>query len=373
MLVSEVIDRCYAMFNEDDPQNPRYLSRAKLLEFVNYCTRALAEQLEAFVKYKTILVEPYKAVYDLPSDLYKLQWVWYDNKVLTPSSIRRWSENDSEWRVRTGTPEEYALDASQRNRIYLYKMPTVGGDYTVVEAWGGVVTNIWSQLSYIGYVEADGDFLYGETITGQTSSETASVIAVEKFARSRVRGVHGVLYLNPNTVGNLTQYETIEGGTSGTTAVVIEIPQSYTGLASTWSFSTEAGMTVEVEDHDTLVRDHMYITGMSNDTGFLVNTIEDNLMIMYSYYPETLLEADTLPTPYTDSDDIYSSFVLAQMYLVESVEQDFSKVGMYLQKFGALTGADTTKIWVPQRIHTRTSDVPAAGTAPRAPRLPDEY
>lgn len=73
--------------------------------------------------------------------------------------------------------------------------------------------------------DMDGPFLHGETITGGTSTETATVVHDHAQGQTIVRIA--------NATGNFSAGETITGSVSGTTATV-DSPPGNTAAGSTW-------------------------------------------------------------------------------------------------------------------------------------------
>jgi len=370
MLVSDVIDKCYLMFNEETPATPIYLSRADLLSFVNTTVQVIAENTEAFVKYKVLRLEAYRSVYNLPRDLRLLLWVWFNDKSLEPSSIRRWTEADSEWRTKTSaTPEEYALDATGRDKITLWKTPTADGAYgTIVKARNGILVSMHDAYRYRFYNQ-DGLFQLGETVTFE-NDEDGTVDALEQ------NGSYGSIYIQtPSGVPELE--ESITGETSGATAVLQDIDEDSAnegGSDGTMTFVTKAGQKITTVAG---VPENTWedIAGFEDEPGDVYNDVENNLLLMYCYYPGALAETDALPSPYDRTEEIWTSYVMAQMYLVESTQQDIQKVGYWIQRFATLTGIDMKKLWTPQREYVPQAKAESVTQNERrmSVRLPEGY
>lgn len=367
MLVSDIIDRCLLLFADETSSPPVYLPRSTLLTFFNMCNKVMTDELDCFVRSQLIQLEENQAVYDLPDDCRTVLWAYRNNKLLTPSSVRRIDEIDDEWRTRKGEPEYYFLDAQQRNKLRVYKIPDSGGDQFIFNQTHGVVVAIDPAYS----LQFDGqtaNFTAGETVTGGSSGAwgvLAHVVQDNSYSGTLYFSeVTGTFVDNENLVGSVTGRAVGNGTHSeptntdtypfvpNTDGVVV----SMVGGDDTYNFQdaggspTTDGVVVAMGDHDS----------------------GDNLLITFSYYLGEMVETDNLPQPYINGEEMYVSWVMAQMYIVEAVEQDWKKVEHYLGRFARRSGIELTKLWTPQRQYQQQSYV-AGSQEPARVRLPDEY
>jgi hypothetical protein len=367
MLVSEIVNRCLLLF-ADDTGNPTYLPKSTLVTFFNMCNKVLTDELDCFYKHVIIKLVENQPVYQLPDDLRTVLWVYRNNKLITPTSVRRLEEMDDEWRTRRGKADYYFLDSTVRTRMRVYKIPDDTGDEFIFTQDDGVVIAI-DPASTLQFDAQSSNFTVGVDVTGQTSGAVGELVYVQQS-----NGYSGKLYFSSITgtfqdnenllqvattraVANGTQVDTTSTDTfkfvPDTNGVVVEI----TGGENVYNFENEQGEPST---------DGVISNMVTVDTG------EYNMLVSYSYYlPEMSLE-DELPQPYRNSEELYISYIMSQMYIVEAVEQDWEKVKYYLGKFARRSGIDFTKLWTPQRQYQQEPYV--AGTqAPERARLPDEY
>ena len=358
MLVSAVIDKCLLMF-ADDTTSPTYLSRAEILDFVNTCSKVLVEQLDCFVTRSVIPLVSGSGRYVLPNNLRTLKWVDYDDEVVEASSIRRFVEMDSKWRIRDGKPDYYALDPLQRNYIYLYKRPEDVGDAFYFPEPDGVVIGI-TDGDLLNFDNQSSLFAVGETVTGGTSGATGEILFVQQNNYS------GTLQLKDVT-GTFQDNEII-GSSTGSASVNGTLTEQ--SGDDSWTLTDADGVVVDIsgdgadfvfvdEEGDPLVNGVM--VGLDGGGG--------NLIITFSYYPKDLGETDHLPQPYYSGEDIYVPYAMAQMYLVENMEQDWFKAEKYMTEFAMRSSIDLTKIWTPQREFAQ-QPYSVGSTTPARARLP---
>lgn len=113
----------------------------------------------------------------------------------------------------------------------LYALRNVSGEYYtkmyVESATGWVEVPLGEKLAFT--TGAVASFIVGETITGQTSTETATVLKVV-VTSGTMAGGDAVGYLIVDEVTGAFQAETIEGSTSGATAAIAAdaVPQTIT-------------------------------------------------------------------------------------------------------------------------------------------------
>lgn len=367
MLVSEVIDSCLTLFAEET-SSPNYLPRTTLLEFINRGNRVLLDELDCFEKTSIIQLLENVAAYELPEEMRTLKWVYYNDELLDASSVRRLTEMDTKFRVRTGKPEYYYIDGQQRNFIRVYKIPESDGTSVIFTQDAGVVTAITDAYS-LEFDSQTGLFSVGSTVTGGTSGATGVIIYV-----SQPNDYSGKLYFSSVT-GTFQDNEALSDG--GTGAATANGTLSSPASQDTYTFKPNTNGVVVAIDGTGNVYDFVDSDDNPSTVGVVsgfeqVTGDTDNLVIVYSYYIDDLLETDSLPPPYQNGAEMYINWVMSQMYIVEATEQDWEKVKYYLTAFARKSGIEFTKLWTSQREY-RQQPYEVETNTPRRPRLPDDY
>jgi len=365
MLVSAVIDRILLQLAEDT-STPNYLTRAQILTLVNDCVSELTESLHCFTKRGHIWCEANKPKYTLPTDLEQLQWVRFDSKPLEPSSIRLWSEADSKWSTKRGTPHEYALDPEKQHVIWLHDCPNTNGDRFIMDSTSGVPYAIIDPWT-IDFDGATQDFTTGETATGGTSLASAEIIHVEQD------GLTGTLYFESDP-GSFTDNEPITDSGGGSAVVN---GTGTTGGTDTWTFSRSYGL---VEDIKVIGDGGSFWDLVDSDGEEVTNgVIEEiwspngNLIFKYSYYPEDLVETDHLLKPYRESDHMFLNYVMHWALRIEAEGQDLQNSLLYAGQFERQTGINLTKRHTPQRAFAQAEYRADDSGRTTSPRYPDNW
>jgi hypothetical protein len=182
------------------------------------------------------------------------------------------------------------------------------------------------------------------------------------YAIDVVQRNHLYVYKKPPVTGSAFQFTSDDG-----------VCSNITSSGDTWTFTQAEGVVIQIQggsDTFTFVdADGTPYTGGVMAEGA---SATGNLTITYSHYITDQQENDILPAPYVNGINMYVPYVMAQMYLVEAVEQDWTKVEHYLRLFAQRSGIELTKLWTPERQYAQEPyEVKSSG--PGRARLPDDY